>query len=165
MNEHEDTVIVVRVPPQRLRWLAAELRAAGIEFEAQRAGREYHVQTTARAAPTLHKVLDPKRRARTFGNSKAWLAGGAVFAGLLTAYNLTIWGRPELTIPRLLAWDAATTAGAFVAFVAAVLVWFKLATGRAPAGYRPLIPDWLLFAVVMVMAGVVAWAIATGELH
>lgn len=59
MNEG-DTVIVVRVPPQRLRWLAAELRAAGVPFHVEQAGREYHVQTCARAAPQLHKVLDPK---------------------------------------------------------------------------------------------------------
>jgi hypothetical protein len=165
VNEH-DAVIVVRVPPQRLRWLAAELRDAGIAYQVERAGREYHVQTTAAAAPQLHRVLDAKpQRARTFGSPKAWLIGGAVVAVGLTAYNLSIWGRHELTVPRLLGWDAMTTAGAFLAFVALALVWFKLATGPAPAGYRKLVPDWLAGLLVLAGAALAAWAIATGRLY
>jgi hypothetical protein len=165
MNEH-DAVIVVRVPPQRLRWLAAELREANIPFDVERAGREYHVTTSDAAAPQLHRVLDAKpRRPRTFGSPKAWLIGGAVAAVGLTAYNLSIWGRHELTLPRLLGWDAMTTAGAFLAFMALVLVWFKLATGRAPAGYRKLVPDWFAGLLVLAGAALAAWAIATGRLY
>jgi hypothetical protein len=58
MNDEQEQVIVVRVPPQRLRWLAAELRSAGLPFEVERAGDAYHVQTSRTAAPTLRKVLD-----------------------------------------------------------------------------------------------------------
>jgi hypothetical protein len=60
MNDEQEQTIVVRVPPQRLRWLAAELRSAGLPFEVERAGDgSYHVQTMRVAAPQLRKVLDP----------------------------------------------------------------------------------------------------------
>lgn len=57
MTEQDDTLITVQCPPQRLRWLAAELQRAGIPYDVQRAGDAYHVHTLEAAAPVVESVL------------------------------------------------------------------------------------------------------------
>lgn len=68
MNAPENTVITVACPPQRLRWLVSELSAAGVPFDVQKAGSEYHVQTLQSATPVVNGVLGskPKRAVNPF---------------------------------------------------------------------------------------------------
>ena len=155
-----DVVVVAVVPAARLRWLADELDGAGVPYEVQR-GDTWRGNTYRAELPTAK----PAQRGGVTAGARWWLLAGAVFTLLFGLFDLSTWGRPELTIPRRLGWDASTTAGAVFAAVLCVVVWWRLATGPKPAGYKPLIPDSLSLVIVLALGAFVAWLLAEGALY
>lgn len=162
-------ILAVTVPPQRVGWLARELAAAGLPYEVQRNGDAYNLYTLPAAGPVVERVMNytPKTQQRQTGGirPRPWLVGGAVFALLFGLFDLSTWGHAERTIPRLLDWSQGQTAGAFAVCALLVGVWWRLATGKPPAGYRPIIPGWLLLLLLLVVVGVVFWLAANGALY
>jgi hypothetical protein len=68
MTRHQQQdLIVVNVPPQRLPWLASELKQARIPYQVDQVGNQYELTTQAAAVPILERVLDSKP------HSPSWL--------------------------------------------------------------------------------------------
>lgn len=167
-EEDEPQAVTVSVPGRRLGWLKRELDALGVPYTVERSGDGYRVQTYEDAQGAIERVIGykpaPKRRAGGI-STRAWLWGGAVFAVVFGLYDLSTWGHHERTIPRLLNWTQGQTAAAFAVAALGVAVWWRLATGRPPAGYRPIVPGWLLLLALLALVGAVFWLASNGALY
>lgn len=168
VEDDELEAVTVEVPGRRLGWLKRELDALGVEYAVERRGDAYRVQTTAGGQGAIERVLGykptPKRRGGGV-SARVWLWGGAVFAVLFGLYDFSTWGHHERTIPRLLNWNQGETAGAFAVAAVGVAVWWRLATGKPPAGYRPIVPGWLLLLALLAVAGAVFLLASNGALY
>lgn len=168
-EEGETQAVTVSVPGRRLGWLTRELDALGVPYTVERSGDGYRVLTSEAAQGAIERVVGykpaPKRRQAGGISTRAWLWGGAVFTVLFGLYDLSTWGHHERTIPWLLGWNQGETAGAFAVAAVLVAVWFRLATGKSPAGYRPLVPGWLLLLALLYVVGAVFLLAANGQLY
>jgi hypothetical protein len=157
--EHEDTVITVRVPPQRLRWLAAELREAGIPFQVERVDDGYHVQTYEAAAPQLQRVLNPQRRGRGFVERLpvGWRAVGFALslAAVGAVYALSAGLAPAAAGAGL---NPDLMRGAVILAAGVGLTLFVSETAMRGDGRRGL----FIFGMVGLFVVVAGWFLAVG---
>lgn len=168
-EEDEPQAVTVSVPGRRLGWLKRELDALGVPYTVERSGDGYRVQTYGDARPAIERVIGykpaPQRRQAGGVSARAWLCGGAVFTVLFGLYDLSTWGHHERTLPRLLDWNQGETAAAFAVAAVGLAVWWRLATGKPPAGYRPIVPGWVLLLALAAVAGMVFWLASNGALY